>query len=375
VIIAHICVTGVPVLYQYGGAIQRRVFEISREQAKLGHKVIVYSIGYEKRISIIDGVELRYISCKSKSKMKSIEFQIRALADLKKATKNRVNILHFHSQPEGAILAIGFRAKKFLSYDNYYFRGIKKRCIRYYIYRALITKFTKLLPCSYYCFRESKSFWNIDQEKMQVIYNGVNTRQFNPDLKLREQERANLGVVGKHVILYVGRLCRQKGTHILIEAMSKIMNKRNDVMLVVAGPVEQFGKNIKSSVWPNLIKNIGGKYIGAVDEGRLPRVYNAADIFVMPTIELEMFGMAAIEAQACGKPVIASDHGGLREIITDKSGLRFSVGNAQELGEKIEFLIDNPDYYQFLSENAIKNASKYSWKNIAQALEELYQRT
>ena len=59
-----------------------------------------------------------------------------------------------------------------------------------------------------------------------------------------------------------------------------------------------------------------------------------ADVFVMPTRALEMFGMAAVEAQACGIPVVASDLGGLRETVPAACGARFPVGNADALATR-----------------------------------------
>ena len=74
----------------------------------------------------------------------------------------------------------------------------------------------------------------------------------------------------------------------------------------------------------------------------MPGIYNACDIFAMPTRELEMFGMAAVEAQACGKPVIASDHGGLRETVPDTAGSRFRTGDAADLAAHLEALLEQP---------------------------------
>ena len=64
------------------------------------------------------------------------------------------------------------------------------------------------------------------------------------------------------------------------------------------------------------ISEVGGIYLGPVQEKDLAATYNLCDVFVMPTRSIEMFGMAALEAQACGKPVVCSQHGGLPEVIS-----------------------------------------------------------
>src|SRR5207249_7257674 len=106
----------------------------------------------------------------------------------------------------------------------------------------------------------------------------------------------------------------------------------------------------------------------------LAGVYNMADVFVMPTRALEMFGMAAVEAQACGKPVVASDHGGLRETVPEQCGGRFPPGDVIGLVQKIERLFDDGDFRAECSKQAILNAQKYDWVRICSKLDELYGR-
>jgi glycosyltransferase involved in cell wall biosynthesis len=124
--------------------------------------------------------------------------------------------------------------------------------------------------------------------------------------------------------------------------------------------------------WVERIEQVGGRYLGAVEESRLSTIYNLADVFVMPTRALEMFGMAAVEAQACAKPVIASDCGGLREVVPDDCGARFPVGMSTRLAEEIEKLMDDPGRLATCSANALQNAAKYRWAAICDTLEQLY---
>src|SRR5205807_1331041 len=113
--------------------------------------------------------------------------------------------------------------------------------------------------------------------------------------------RRRLGLEGQ-IVLYLGRICRQKGTDTLLAAHELVSAQRPDVNLVLAGPVDQFGaerEHARTEAWKARIAAAGAKYLGLVPDDRLRGLYNAADVFVMPTAELEMFGMAAVEAQAC----------------------------------------------------------------------------
>jgi glycosyltransferase involved in cell wall biosynthesis len=367
--IAHVSVLGTPILYPYGGAIQRRIFEIAKEQAKRGDHVSVYSIGDQREIKEVSGVKINYLCCKSSLPWRHLEFQLRAVAGIKKQEK-AFDVIHFHSQPEGAILSSFIRSKKFLSYDYFYFRG-GRRTPLYYLYHCFLNQFDLLFPVSEYCLQESQQYWRIHKEKFQVVYNGVNLDQFHPDTGIQDIERERLGIE-KRVVLYVGRLCYQKGTDVLIDAIQILNEKRNDIQLVIAGPVAQFGAHSDPEGWSRRIKGVGGLYLGPVEESRLNAIYNLADIFVMPTRELEMFGMAVIEAQACRKAVVASDHGGLRETVPETCGARFPVGEPEKLAEKIEMLLDDSDRYDRCCTNALQNATQYDWSRICARLDELY---
>jgi len=121
------------------------------------------------------------------------------------------------------------------------------------------------------------------------------------------------------------------------------------------------------------METAGATYLGLVPDDRLVGLLNLADIFVMPTRELEMFGMAAVEAQACGTPVVASDHGGLRETVPAEVGLRFAPGVASELADALVTLLRGADLRARLGTGALENARQYSWDKIAVSLDNIYE--
>jgi glycosyltransferase involved in cell wall biosynthesis len=365
--IAHVSVSTLPVLHRYGGAIERRIMEIAREQARRGNRVRVYSVGDRQESRELAGVTYHFIPCRTRLPWKHIEFQHRVVRELR---RERPDVAHFHSQPEGALLGRTLPAKKLLSYDYFAFRGGRQTPL-YHVYKRVLRWFDLLLPCSRYCLEESQSFWGLPENKMRVLYNGVNTEQFRPDPAAAAAERQRLGI-DRRVVLYVGRVCQQKGSDVLLSAVEELNRRRHEVRLVIAGPVGQFGRTDDPERWVERIKRVGGLYLGAVAEERLAGVYNLAEVFVMPTRQLEMFGMAAVEAQACGKPVIASDCGGLREVVPAECGARFPVGDASRLADEIEALLDNPHRHAACSANALRNAASYRWSAICDTLETLY---
>ena len=369
-IIVHLGPAALPVTYSRGGAIQRRMLEIAKLQAARGHKVILYSADSRPGREDYCGVEIRSLACWSRGHLRDFEYLGRARRDLRGL---RVDILHFHSLPEGAAFSDGIARQKVLSYDYFFFRRGKQTPL-FWWYRQALRKFSCLLPVSQHCWHGSRDYWDLDGVYSQVLHNGVNLDQFRPDPVSGQAKKQALGIAGEPVILYVGRVCEQKGTDVLINAYRRLQQKVPLARLVVAGPAERFGRAGESEL-TRRISECGGLYLGAVDESELASIYNMADIFVMPTRQVEMFGMAAVEAQGCGKPVIASRHGGLTEVISDKSGLFFPTGDDGALSDRMLQLLLDQDLCQSLAGNARANATRFAWPKIVDQLETLYSET
>lgn len=368
-IIVHIGPDNLPILHRKGGAIERRILSLAKAQSQMGDRVLVYSIGDVAERRFYHGYEIRSLPCSFPGAVRHFIFLSKCIRDL---WREKVDIIHFHSQPEGAFLSNRILAKKILTYDFYKFRYGKRNPF-FFLYPFFLKKFDYLLPVSKYCLRESKQYWKISNIKIEVIYNGVDLAQFYPDYEAGQKIKTKLGI-SKRVVLYVGRVCEQKGTDVLIKAYNLLREQRNDIILVVAGPSYQFGSQ-KTSVLTEAISQAGGLYLGAVDEDQLAPLYNMAEVFVLPSRELEMFGMVAVEAQACGKPVVASDHGGLKEVIAAGSGFRFPVGDFVSLAKKINLLLDNPELSRSISAAARINALKFNWTSIAADLRKVYVRS
>lgn len=369
--IVHIGPPHLPILYHLGGATERRMRELAVRQAQAGSRVVVYSADEITKSENYHGAEIRSLKCSRQGLARAAEFLIKSLRNARQVAPD---VIHFHGLPEGAAFAKLFArplaARTILSFDYFVFRRGKKNPLFPWYQRAL-KSFTSLLPVSDYCLRESASYWSIPQSSMRVLYNGVSLQQFSPDPSAAAERRATLGLTDEFVLLYVGRVCEQKGTDLLVEAYAQLRAEGRRVRLVVAGPIGQFGQQGSDAVTRKL-EECEGIYLGPVDEAILPSVYNMADVFVLPTRNSEMFGMAAIEAQACGRPVVCSDHGGLPEVIDLSSGLLFRPGDVQDLTDQLRRLMDNPVLHSRFAAAAVVNARRFAWETITSDLDKVY---
>jgi glycosyltransferase involved in cell wall biosynthesis len=120
-----------------------------------------------------------------------------------------------------------------------------------------------------------------------------------------------------------------KGFHVLHQACSQLWRKRQDFELVATGePAGQFDDFTR--------------FVGWVSQEELPRHYAQTDVTVVPTNAQEGLSRTSVEAMAAGKPVVASRIGGLPFTVADgATGLLFEPGDAGDLAEKLEALLDD----------------------------------
>lgn len=122
-----------------------------------------------------------------------------------------------------------------------------------------------------------------------------------------------------------------KGFHVALDACERLWKKRRDFELLVTGDP------------PGLINEFT-RFVGWHSQADLPGLYRWADIVLVPTIAQEGLSRTSVEAMAAGRPVIGSRIGGLPETISDwATGFLTNPGDALDLAEKIEILLDNPD--------------------------------
>jgi glycosyltransferase involved in cell wall biosynthesis len=337
--------------------------ELAVAQVEVGHEVTIISAESSDSIREHRGVTILGVHVRSPRPLRDYEMLIAARKYLKNEPPD---ILHFHGEREGARLNGYLDVPMVLSVDYFRYR-FSSNWLGHQYFKDSLRRFDRLLPVSQACAIEFEGFWG-SPSATEVLFNGVNTNQFRPDPEAGAKVRMELKLQGT-IVMYVGRLCEQKGTDVLLDAWEEI--RPTNSTLVVVGPIGQFGTN-PTSGYHSRMSSLGVRYLGAVEEQRLADIYNASDVFVMPTVRDEMFGMAALEAQACGKPVIASRLGGLVEAVGSKSGMFVEPGNSRELGVAIMELLQDEGLRRTMSLEARSHSAAFSWSRIAEKAQSIY---
>ncbi len=159
----------------------------------------------------------------------------------------------------------------------------------------------------------------------------------------------------KPVVIFVGRLARQKNISLLLDAKKQ---SRNDYELLIVGDgPEMF--NLKNKVKNENICDV--KFMGFRSD--VENILPYGDIFVLPSL-FEGMGIALMEALACGLPVIGSDIGGTNELITPDVGLLIDPYDASSLSNAIDKLLEDEKLYNKLKSNTRKKAMEFSKMKI-----------
>lgn len=368
--ICHIGPSQVSIPHDRGGALERRIAELGAAQARRGHDVTVFSRGATNVATMYNGINIEYRRLALRGVPRSYELLCHARRWSK---SDRPDVIHFHGLPDGALAFATLDIPMVLTVDYYRFwlssRPLVRSGMRWYLSRAL-QRFDNILPDSTISAELFERLWGA-YSNIDILSEGVNTQQFRPDGAAAARARGTYDLEGP-VVLYVGRLCEQKGTHLLLDAWEHSLARRGT--LVLAGPIAFFGNTLKDRPLLQRIDDLNVRYLGAVLESELAALYNACDIFVMPTIRNELFGMAALEAQACGKPVVASRCGALPETVAAGAGIFFEPGDSSGLARAIASLLDDPGLRERLGRAGVQHASRFDWDVVAERLEAIYEK-
>lgn len=118
-------------------------------------------------------------------------------------------------------------------------------------------------------------------------------------------------------------------------------------------------------------------FLRELPEADLPLMYNAADLFVFPSL-YEGFGLPPLEAMACGTPVVTSNTSALPEVVGD-AGIMVDPTRVDELADAMLRILRSPDLRCEMSAKGLERARTYTWEETARqtrkAYEEVYDRT
>ncbi len=173
----------------------------------------------------------------------------------------------------------------------------------------------------------------------------------------REQIREENGWRQRFLLLYVGRLAKQKGIDVLIEAFRRISEVRADIGLLVVGEgPERTALEKRAQNLPQVY------FLGFHDWNQLPKFYAAADLFVLPSVR-EPWGLVVNEAMASGLPVIATQKIGSAQdlIIEGQSGYLVPASDAEAMASAIDRACESEERLRAMGEGAQRVIASWNY--------------
>lgn len=174
----------------------------------------------------------------------------------------------------------------------------------------------------------------------------------------------------KKFILCLGTREPRKNLKTVLKAYSQLPSHlKSEYPIAIAGPKGWKNDEVEQAI---LRLRDSGELIdlGFVAQNDLPALYSAAAVFVFPSL-YEGFGLPLLEAMQSGCACITSNYGALAEVASDSASLVDPLDHEQITHELIK-LLENVDYRQHLSTQAIHRASKFTWTNTAKQTFEAY---
>lgn len=274
---------------------------------------------------LVDGV---VFPCKGKMDIKTILLLRKYIRD------NEIDIIHSHKYKTNFysyIARLGTKSKLVSTCHNWLGYDFN---MRFYakLDKYILRNFNVVVGVSDEVVQELNNY--VPAPKIRKIENGIDVQRYRRVMEKDEAKKA-LGLEGKQVIGFVGRLSPEKGISYLLQATYKLVSEGHDLSTIIVGDGDNLDA-LKAEV-----KSLGIEdrvvFTGKRDD--TPLIYSALDVFVLPSLK-EAFPMVILEAMACGVPIVATRVGDIPRIIeSNVSGLIVEIRDVTALRQAIQYLL------------------------------------
>jgi glycogen synthase len=217
--------------------------------------------------------------------------------------------------------------------------------------RAGLAAADRVVAVSGYTAEILSNRYGVPADRLRVVHNAIDPGQ--PLARWTVEE-------GDPLVLFAGRITRQKGPEYFVEAAARVAAEMPSVKFAVAGEGDRL---------PDMVARVAAHglenrflFTGFLPSEDLDRLYARADVYVMPSVS-EPFGLTALEALRQGTPVILSRSAGVSEVV--RHALRVRFGDVDDLASKILAVLLYPPLKEALSSRGREEVQRLSWREAA----------
>jgi glycosyltransferase involved in cell wall biosynthesis len=359
-----------------GSGIVNHLMEIAKRIKKAGNEVAVISRETKIKSEDIPIYELRFAG-EALPFFRNFVFPFRALRFLE-----QYDLIHTQYHP---CIFVGNVAAKFAKMPHVFtYHGFapvrtwrsykqKMKMIDHRIgaFFALRPEIDRIITVSHFLKEELMAKYFVEEAKIQVIYNGVDSERFNPHVNGKSiRESYKLG--NRPVVLYLGRLNLYKGVHFLIRAIPLVLREIPEAKFLIGGAMRYDLADL-SRIIKTLKVRDSIVFTGYVPDREVPKLYACCDVFCYPSL-WEGFGLTPAEAQACGKPVVAFDTCAIPEVVRNtQTGLLVEPRNVEALAEALISLLHDKERCMRMGLKARSRVLRlFSWDKAAEQTLRVY---
>jgi len=373
--IVHICPFYTPAI----GGVKQVVEELAKRQIEQGHEVHVFTSDWDKErriknnYEIIEGVHVHRFRHLFKignfvSFWPGVFFEI---------LKEDFDVIHSHvfGHPHFVLASLAGKLKGTPHVHTTHcpwtdaYRSIPARMglfLSYNIFSRFASKLTdKIIAITPWEIEFIKSNGG-EKDKIVVLPNGMDKKFFS---KVKNNGFKKKHKIKGKMVLFFGRLNVVKGPDKFVEIAKLVLKERKDVTFVIRGPDEGMMEIVK--------RKIGNEkriiFLDATrDRGEIIEMYQAADVFVLPSYR-EGLPLTLFEAMAAGCPIVASPVNGVPyEMKEPENGFLVKYGDNSGFAKRIIELLDSKKKRDKVSKNNIKYSKRYSWDIITEKTMKVY---
>jgi glycosyltransferase involved in cell wall biosynthesis len=221
--------------------------------------------------------------------------------------------------------------------------------------RYVVERSAMLLSCSHHC---SRSFEVLGLSvPVRTVHYGVDTSEFSPAVNADPIRKRHGLRAGDHVVLFVGRMVREMGLHVLLAALPRLLRDDPSIKVMILGGSGQ----LRGEAEGHAVRYPGRVFVLAdVPQSELPLYYAAATIAVSPSVnERACLGLAVAEAMASARPVVVTNIGGGPELVEhDRSGVLIPPSDPGALAEAVLGLAGDDQRCRRLGESGVAVARR-----------------
>ncbi len=213
--------------------------------------------------------------------------------------------------------------------------------------------------------------YKIPREKIDIISNAIDPRKYRKDVNPNKVKK-KYGVPSlAPTVLFIGRLEYQKGPDLLIDAIPKVLENRDDVKFLFAGKGTMRNYLRRNARKLGILDAV--RFLWWIPYRRYVDLLNTCDIVCIPSRN-EPFGIVLLEAWATGRPVVATDVGGLGENIKNLvNGIKVRP-NPRSVARGINYLFNHPEIMARVGTKGKEKVMKFDWASSIKKLRRTYRK-